>query len=126
MFPFIRTTPTTYSRVDVAEKIAPKFQLKSSDPFKIKDKNVLEAYEELDFLEKNAHDEVCLSRSHKYYSQVTTQTALLEINYAFFFVWTPIGDPLIEKIYFDAKHWAELERNAIVFFKSHIARGLLQ
>ena len=29
-------------------------------PFKIKDKNVLEAYEEHDFLEKNAHGKVCL------------------------------------------------------------------
>ena len=103
-------------------KISDKNPVEIKCPFKIKDKNVLEAYEELDFLEKNAHSKVCLPRSHKCYSQVTTQRALLAAKYAFFFVWAPMGDPLIEKIYFDAKHWAELERNAIVFFKSHVAR----
>ena len=124
-FPFIRATPDNIFTCRCCGENSDKVPVEIKCPFKIKDKNVLEAYEELDFLEKNAHGEVCLSRSHKYYSQVTTQTALLGAKYAFFFVWTPIGDPLIEKIYYDAKHWAELERNAIVFFKSHVSFNLL-
>eukprot|EP00794_Sanderia_malayensis_P010150 gene10150-11185_t len=52
--------------------------------------------------------------------------ALAGARESYFVTWTPHGPPAIEKIAFDADHWAELERNAIIFFKIHIVRVLLK
>ena len=122
-FPFIRATPDSIFTCKCCDGGKVPVEYKCS--YKLRDKCVLDAFKELDYLEER-EGKICLSKSHKYYSQVTTQTALLGANYAFFVVWTPIGDPFIEKIDFDSSHWAELERNAKIFFKSYVVSVLLK
>eukprot|EP00795_Rhopilema_esculentum_P007357 gene7357-13089_t len=84
-FPFIRATPDSIFTCKCCDGGKVPVEYKCS--YKLCDKcigiyNVLDAFKELDYLEER-EGKICLSKSHKYYSQVTTQTALLGANYAF-------------------------------------------
>ncbi len=121
-FPFIRATPDNIFICRCCDANVP---VEYKCPFKIREKSVAEAYGELDFLEQ-VNGSIQLKRKHKYYSQVTAQTALLEAKHAFFVVWTPAGELFVEKIPFDKEHWSLLERNAILFFNGYVARVLIK
>ncbi len=87
-------------------------------PFKIRQKTVIDRCKELDFLKKDPDGSIHLKKEHKYYSQLT--------DYCYFEVWTENGDPFIEKVPVNKGHWKGMERNAIIFFKTHIAGVLLK
>ncbi len=95
-------------------------------PFKMRQKTVIEGCKELDFLKKDTDCSIHLKNVHKYYSQLTAQIGLLGAEAGYFVVWTENVDPFIEKVPFDKGHWKDMERNVIIFFKTHIARVLLK
>jgi len=73
--------------------------LEAKCPYSIKDQNIKESYEKVDFLEV-CDGNLRLKRSHRYYSQLTTEIALKGCSYGFIIVWTMV-DYFIEKIPFD-------------------------
>ncbi len=123
-FPYIRASPDNVFTCACC-KVKP-MPVEYKCPFKIREKTVIEGFKELDFLKEDTDGSIHLKKQHKYYSQLTAQTALLGAEAGFFVVWTENGDPFVEKVPFDEGHWAEMERNAVIFFKTHIARVLLK
>jgi len=89
--------------------------LEAKCPYNIKDQNIKENYEKVDFLEM-CDGSLRLKRSHKYYSQLTTEIALKGCSHGFIIVWTKV-DYFIEKIPFDQNRWKRLHDAATFFFK---------
>ena len=123
-FPFIRVTPDNLFVCSCCKDGPVPVEYKCA--YKIRDKTVLEGSHEVDYLVKADNGDLHLKEKHKYYSQVTAQIALLGAKYGYFVVWTPKGEPFIEQIYLNRSHWNDLERNAVIFFKSYVAPVLLK
>ena len=123
-FPFVRATPDNVFTCTCCEENRVPVEYKC--PYKIRSKTVQDGAMELDFLEVGPQGQISLKKAHKYYSQVTTQIALVGAQFGYFVVWTPIGEAFVQQVAFDKEHWAELERNAVVFFKTHVSRVLLK
>ena len=68
-------------------------------PYKIRDKTIPEGFHEVDYLVKADNGDPHLKEKHNYHSQVTAKIALLAAKSGYFVVWTPKGEPFIEKIY---------------------------
>ena len=77
-----------------------------------------EGWQELNYL-CEIDGKPSLLKSHKYYSQVMLQMGVKGASSGYFMVWNPTGEPLIQKLMFDTEHFHELERNAVIFFKSY-------
>jgi len=92
--------------------------LEAKCPYNIKDQNIKENYEKVDFLEM-CDSNLRLKRSHRYYSQLTTEIALRGCSHGFIIVWTTV-DYFIEKIPFDQDRWKRLHDAATFFFKGYI------
>ena len=73
--------------------------LEAKCPYCIKDQHIKENYEKVDFLEM-CDGNLRLKRSHRYYSQLTTEIALKGCSHGFVIVWTTV-DYFIEKIPFN-------------------------
>ena len=84
--------------------------------YSIREKKVMDAWKETDFLE-NVSGEIQLKKSHRYYSQVIGQMAITGIKSFFFVVWTTNGSPLVQKIPFNPEHWLQILPNLNTFFK---------
>ena len=97
--------------------------LEAKCPYNIKDQNIKENYEKVDFLEM-CDSNLRLKRSHRYYSQLTTEIALKGCSHGFIIVWTTV-DCFIEKIPFDEDRWKRLHDAATFFFKGYILPVLL-
>ena len=79
-FPFIRATPDNIftCRCCDCQKVPVEYKC----PYKLRQKHIPESYKELDFLQET-DGRIHLRKSHKYYSQITTQMALLHAKHAF-------------------------------------------
>ena len=73
--------------------------LEAKCPYCIKAQHIKETYEKVDFL-KMCDGNLGLKRSHRYYSQLTTEIALKGCSHGFVIVWTTV-DYFIEKIPFN-------------------------
>ena len=92
-------------------------------PFKIRDKIIAEGVNDCEFYVW-IMEELDSNRSHKYFTQITSQIALTGSKFGIFIVWTT-KDLFIEEITFDQNHWRNVETNLDVFFKTLVARALL-
>ena len=123
-FPFIRAAPDNiFTCVCCKENRVP---VEYKCPYKIRTKTVEDGASDLDVLEVGSQGQITLKKAHKCYSQVTTQIALLGAPFGYFIVWTPIGHAFVQQIALDREHWEELERNAVIFFKTQVSRVLLR
>ncbi len=111
-FQYIRSSPDNLFVCSCCETGPVPVKYKCA--YKIRDKTVQEAYAEMDYLSLGEDGQIHLKTEHKYFSQVTAQIALLKASFGYFVVWTPKGDPFIEKIPLQQQHWEEMERNAVI------------
>ena len=44
----------------------------------------------------------------------------------YFVVWTPVGEPHLELSNFNEPHWDDVYRNLLLFYKSYLAKVLLE
>ena len=95
------------------------FPVEYKCPYKIRDKSFSDSWKDLDFFYESDGN-ILLAKDHKYYSQVTAQISLKDAKAGYFVVWTPVGEPFIQKIPLDQEHRRELERNAIICFPIHM------
>ena len=60
-----------------------------------------------------------LKRTHPYFSQVQCQLACAGARYCDFYVWLPNGEPVRDRIGFDAKFWASKmqKKNKLLFYE---------
>ena len=121
--PYIRVTPDNIFSCSCCPDSP--FTVEYKCPYKIKEKPVAEGWQELNYL-CEIDGKPSLLKSHKYYSQVMLQMGVKGASNGYFMVWTPTGEPLIQKLMFDTEHFHELERNAVIFFKSYIIPVLLK
>ena len=92
--------------------------LEAKCPYNIKDQNIKENYEKVDFLE-TSDGNLRLKRSDRCYSQLTTEIALKGRSHGFIIVW-PTVDYFIERVQFDQNRWKRLHDAATFFFKGYI------
>ena len=94
-------------------------------PFSIKDSSVTEGATKCSFLD-TSHNIPKLNTSHRYYTQIIGQMALKGSSQGYFITWTPMGNPLIDKVNFSQEHWMQVRTNLDIFFKSYILPTVLQ
>lgn len=92
-------------------------------PYNINDQNIKENYQKVDFLEM-CDGTLRLKRSHKYFSQLTTEIALKDCSHGYIIVWTTV-DHFIEQVELDQRKWKRLHDAATLFFKGYIFPVLL-
>ena len=66
-----------------------------------------------------------LNPSHKYYTQIQGQMALVGCSHGYFVVWTTKGLPFIEKVMFDYDFWKTIIEDLVFFFKGYVVKVLL-
>ena len=75
--------------------------------YAISEKTVAEGADSLSYLKRGDNGMLHLSKEHKYFSQINAQMAIIGAKYAYSVVYTPKGQPFVEKISFDTNHWEE-------------------
>ena len=93
-------------------------------PYTIRDKEITEhTIKECSFSKLNNSKKVSLNKSHKYYTKVISQMAMIGTKVCYFVVWA-LKD-LIQQINFDEDCYGKTEKNRSIFFKGYICPVLL-
>ena len=119
-FPYIAASPDGIVDCECCGKAV----LELKCPYKIKGQNIIESFKETDFLEA-CNGEIHLKTSHKYFTQIQCQMAVLKMKNCFFSVWTGQGTPFTELIKFDGTFWHEIEQGLVLFYKNYVVKVLL-
>ena len=101
-----------------------QFVIEIKCPYSIREKEVANAWNETDFL-KMVDGVLSLNPSHKYYTQIQGQMALVGCSHGYFVVWTTKGPPFIQKVMFDCDFWKTILEDLVFFFKGYVVKVLL-
>ena len=91
-------------------------------PYNIREKDVITAWEQTDFLEQDNSGTINLKRNHRYFAQIQGQMAIAKVKRGYFTVWTTIGQPLVSEIQFDYNFWSTLQEKLVLFFKRYMLK----
>ena len=97
-------------------------------PYTIRNESVIDSASQCDFLVE-INDQVCLRPSHKYYTQLTGEMAMIRQRYpnckqGYFVVYTTVNT-FVQAVPFDQTLWSNVEQNLDIFFKGYIVKALL-
>ncbi len=118
--PYIGASPDAVGYCDCCTQ----FVVECKCPYAIRDKEVNDAWNETDFL-RMVNGALSLNPSHKYYTQIQGQMALVGCSHGYFVVWTTKGSPFIQKIPFDDNFWKTVLEDLVFFFKGYVVKVLL-
>ena len=94
-------------------------------PYKARFGSIQDNWQETDFLIKATNGDIILKTSHNYYAQVQGQMALASCNRAYFVVWTPIGEPLVNIVEFNQSYWDGVSQRLTMFYKTYVVPKVL-
>ena len=96
-------------------------------PSKLENVSVNDGYAQTDFLIKEGDNIVLKKTSHKYYTQILMQMAMVGAKHGYFVTWSKHDpdNPLIEKIVLDMDKWSQIQTNVCYFYKKYVMPCLL-
>lgn len=106
--PYIRASPDALDMCDCCTK----FVVECKCPLSIKDKGVLDTWQQTDFLTMD-NGSITLKKSHKYHKRIQGQMALSKCSTGYFVIWTTVGEPLILVILFDPSFRQKVQQNLV-------------
>ena len=93
-------------------------------PPKFAQYSIKEHYPRVEFLKKDSDDNIILKDTHRYYTQILMQMAIVRARQGYFLTWNTI-DPVIEKINFNSAKWAEIQSNLCLFYQKYVVPAIL-
>ena len=122
---FVQTTSLSWgnSRQYFECDCFPKSCVEYKCPHKIQNESIVESWQKCDFLEV-VNDMIKLKHCHKYYAQITGQTAITGYHHIYFVVFMT-EDIVVQYIEFDKDCRKKMLPNLTVFFKTYVQPYLL-